>query len=156
MLTGSVPPHPPPAVRLRRLDAKAAESLLRDGVALPTVYLYGPRGRLRLRVRGNDRDTVPTLVAALNARSFARPRTSRWPTLATLWQESRAAHGSSPTLPPPGRPSLVEVYAGWDPACRRLKHALLRLAARLPPRTRPRVVTLAIPFLSRHHASRPR
>ena len=34
--------------------------------------------------------------------------------------------------------------------------ALLRLAARLPPRTRPRVVTLAIPFLSRHHASRPR
>jgi hypothetical protein len=153
VLTGSVPPHPPPAVRLRRLDAKAAESLLRAGVALPTVYLYGPRGRLRVRVRGNDRDTVPTLVAALNARSFARPRSARWPTLAALWHDSRTVHGSDRALPPPGRASLVEVYAGWDPACVRLKHALLRLAARLPPRTRPRVVTLAIPFLSRPLAS---
>ncbi len=147
MLSGPVPPHPPVALLHRRLDPAAGLRLLRSGVAFPTVYLYGPSGRLRLRIRGDDRDTIPTLLAALHARLPARPRTSRWPTLASLWHASRALASAS-FVPSPGRATLVETYAGWDPACRRLRHALLRLTARLPPATRPRIVLLAVPFRS--------
>jgi hypothetical protein len=130
----------------RSLDPAAALRALSSGAAFPTVYLYGPRGRLRLRIRGDDRDTIPTLLAALQNLPKSRPHESFWPTLAGLWRASHALSSAPNSAPPSGRPTLIETYAGWNPACRRLQHGLLRLAARFPQHTRPRIVTLTIPL----------
>lgn len=141
------PPDPPVAVVRRVLEPRARLSLLRRGIALPTLYLYGPRGRLRLRLRGDDRDTLPTLLRALNAASPGAPLRGRWPRLANLWKASRG-RASAPSR---GRFVVVLDYAGWDPACRHLRADLVRAFGRLPRSSRPRIVLLTIPFSPPSH-----
>jgi hypothetical protein len=143
-------PLPPTAVLRRRLDAAAEARLLHAGATFPTVYLYGPGGHLRVRIRGDDRNTIPTLLMALGAkrRSSVRPHQALWPTLASLWRASRSP-SSTPSARPPSGTAVVEIYAGWNPACRRLRDGLIRRLARLPPAARPRIVMLSVPFPSR-------
>lgn len=153
MMIGFTPSTPPVIVIQRILRPRARVVFLRRVMTLPTLYVYGPRGRLRLREAGMDSNTVPTILFSLSADSdhTTDGRPSHWSTLSSLWRVTRRVPGLSATsLPPPGtHPVVIETYAGWNPACRRLENALIRVVQHLPPPRRPVIVLLRITTPSR-------
>ena len=128
----------------RSLDPAAALRVLSSGTAFPTVYLYGPRGRLRLRIRGDDRDTIPTLLAALQNLPTSRPHESFWPTLTGLWHASHAL-SSAPNSAPP----LRATHPGRD--LRQLESRMPAPTARTPSSRRPFPATRTAPNCDPHH-----